>query len=374
MSSLVRSSLSDNERNIRINALVCVFLVWCLSGVAAFFSHLTTSEAPNLSTQHASFSASAHNQKQHPAYHGEGGRGMSFIYYINSCPRAYDVVRERMQFYMSQDPSNAAGILRIFYHDCFVQGCDASVLLEREGASEQSATPNLGSLRATSFRIINEIKASLEVACPGVVSCADTLALAARDAIFMVGGPWIPILTGRMDSTTAASNRLVTANIPPPTLGFLGLKQKFAAKGLNVKDLVALSGAHTIGQTHCHVVNTQLMPTVSTDLSPPFAANLSEICLSHPVALRSHLTVHLDGITPNTFDNAFFKNVLMKRAIFHSDAALLNDEEATYHVRAFASNQADFFQQFSLSFLKMSQIGVLTADEGEVRMSCTIPN
>lgn len=382
MTSTVRLFICDHERNNGVGGLVCVFLVWCLSCVAAFFTHGATWEAPNLSTEHSpSFQAIPHNPKQPTGHHRhdhrvEGMQGMSYIYYITSCPRAYDTVRERMQFYLSQDRGHAASILHVFFHDCFVQGCDASVLLDREGSiSEQNAPSNLNSMRATSLRIINEIKASLEVACPGVVSCADTLAIAARDAVFMAGGPWIPIQTGRKDSTRAASSLRVAASIPAPTLGFLELKQRFAAKGLNVQDLVALSGAHTIGQTRCQAANTQLTPTASMDLSPPFAANLSKICLSEDqAASRSHLTLHLDGSTPNTFDNAFYKNVLKKTVIFHSDAALLHDEEAAYHVRTFASSQATFFQQFSLSFAKMSQIGVLTGDEGEVRMSCTIPN
>ncbi|MCO5590853.1 hypothetical protein L7F22_044828 [Adiantum nelumboides] len=316
-------------------------------------------------------------QRRTGKYPGQGGgTGMSYIYYLNSCPRTYDIVRERMQFYISEDPSQAAGILRLFFYDCFVQGCDASILLERPEGSERSASLYLKSLRATSLRIIDEIKASLEVTCPGVVSCADTLALAARDAIFMVGGPWIPILTGRKDSVVAALNQTVTASIPPPTLGFSKLKRMFVSKGLSVKDLVALSGAHNIGQAHCGVVVLQLRPIVSEDLDPAFGANLSQICLArrNAVTSKSHLTVHLDSLTPTTFDNAFFKNVLNKQAIFHSDAALLDDEESLSYVRSFALNQAHFFKQFHLSFLKMSQMGVLTNGEGEVRMSCTMPN
>ncbi|KAI5076115.1 hypothetical protein GOP47_0008180 [Adiantum capillus-veneris] len=286
---------------------------------------------------------------------------------------AHIIVEE--EFYISQDPSQAAGILRIFFQDCFVQGCDASLLLERPEGSERSATSDLNSLRATSVRIINEIKASLEVACPGVVSCADTLALAARDSIFMVGGPWIPILTGRKDSIVAASNQTVMASVPVATLGFSELKRLFASKGLSVKDLVALSGAHTIGQTHCGLAVSQLTPTMSRDLSPAFGANLSQICLAyHPAARKSHLTVHLDSLTPDSFDNAYFKNVLKKQAIFHSDAALLDDNEGLSYVRSFALSQAQFFKQFHLSFLKMSQIGVLTNVEGEVRMSCGLAN
>eukprot|EP00250_Pteridium_aquilinum_P004563 c14769_g1_i1 orf=187-534(+) len=115
MNPLERDCFIHHE-NIRIKALVAVFLLWCLPGVAAFFSyHKMLEEAPNVNTERASFWAGVRNMKQHSAYHATGGGGgLSYIYYINSCPRAYDVVRERMHFYISQDPSHAAGILRVF--------------------------------------------------------------------------------------------------------------------------------------------------------------------------------------------------------------------------------------------------------------------
>ena len=67
----------------------------------------------------------------------------------------------------------------------FLQGCDASVLLNSKGKNkaEKDAAANL-SLHA--FYVIDNAKKALEAACPGVVSCADILALAARDAIVLV--------------------------------------------------------------------------------------------------------------------------------------------------------------------------------------------
>jgi peroxidase len=66
--------------------------------------------------------------------------------------------------------------------DPSLQGCDASVLLNATGGNEaeKDAAPNL-TLR--SFGFIDRIKAIVEKECPGVVSCADILALAARDSV-----------------------------------------------------------------------------------------------------------------------------------------------------------------------------------------------
>lgn len=67
-----------------------------------------------------------------------------------------------------------------------LQGCDASVLLDDSSAivSEKNAGPNKNSLRG--FKVIDEIKAKLEKACPHTVSCADILALSARGATVLV--------------------------------------------------------------------------------------------------------------------------------------------------------------------------------------------
>lgn len=69
-------------------------------------------------------------------------------------------------------------------HICMMyeQGCDGSVLLNGS-TSEKTAIPNQ-SLRG--FQVIDGVKAAVEKACPGVVSCADILALVARDAVSLV--------------------------------------------------------------------------------------------------------------------------------------------------------------------------------------------
>jgi len=114
--------------------------------------------------------------------------GLSFDFYKRTCPKAESIVRSFVQDAVRRDVGLAAGLLRLHFHDCFVQGCDASVLLDGSatGPGEQQAPPNL-TLRPTAFKAINDIHDRLQKECGGaVVSCSDVLALAARDSVVVV--------------------------------------------------------------------------------------------------------------------------------------------------------------------------------------------
>jgi peroxidase len=68
-----------------------------------------------------------------------------------------------------------------------IQGCDASVLLDDTPTflGEKTAFPNNNSIRG--FEVVDQIKTAVTKACRrDVVSCADILAIAARDSVAIV--------------------------------------------------------------------------------------------------------------------------------------------------------------------------------------------
>uniref|UniRef100_A0A0E0DZN5 peroxidase n=1 Tax=Oryza meridionalis TaxID=40149 RepID=A0A0E0DZN5_9ORYZ len=193
---------------------------------------------------------------------------MSADYYSKTCPRADRIIADVLAQKQISNPTTAAGVLRLFFHDCFVGGCDASVLVASTAAarSERDADVNL-SLPGDAFDALARAKAALEVECPGVVSCADLLAVAARDLVTMTGGPYYPLRLGRKDGLSSSPSA-PDAEIPHANLTVPRLVAVFAAKGFTVQDLVALSGAHTLGFSHCKEKGNNQLSQSSLLLKP----------------------------------------------------------------------------------------------------------
>lgn len=118
----------------------------------------------------------------------------------------------------------------------FEKGCDGSILLKYEG-SERNAQ---ASKTLRGYEVIDDIKAEVEKQCPKTVSCADILTTAARDATVELGGPYWPVPYGRKDGTISIGSE--TEIIPKGHENVTSLIEFFQSKGLNVFDLVVLSG------------------------------------------------------------------------------------------------------------------------------------
>ncbi|KAI3867398.1 hypothetical protein MKX03_036525 [Papaver bracteatum] len=293
-------------------------------------------------------------------------------FYFRTCPQAESIVRATVQTHVNANPRLAPGLLRMHFHDCFVRGCDASVLID--GASTEKTTrPNL-SLRG--YEVIEDAKKQIEAICPGVVSCADILALAARDSVVLSDGPSWPVATGRRDGRVSLASD--TTNLPDVTDSVDVQIQKFADKGLDIKDVVSLVGGHTIGTTACSFVRYRLYNVDSTTgadplIDPLFVQTLRDLCPADGDPTRR---IAFDTGSEDRFDSSFFENLRNGRGVLESDQRLWTDSATQHVVRRFSGpfrglSRLLFNVEFSQSMGKMGNVGVKTGLEGEIRKVCS---
>nr|CAB3473148.1 unnamed protein product [Digitaria exilis] len=296
-------------------------------------------------------------------------------YYNNTCPTAEQIVRAEVKKAVSTNAGTGAGLIRLLFHDCFVEGCDASVLLdatEDNPQPEKQGMPNRGSLRG--FEVIDAAKDAIEATCPGTVSCADILAFAARDASYFLSAYAIDfdMPAGRLDGRNSSADETL-AYLPKPTADLSDLVTKFADKGLDESDMVVLSGAHSVGRAHCTSVQDRLGN--GTDMDPSYNRWLRNKCLiTGPSDPANNATVRQDTMTGKVLDSQYYTNVLAHRVLFNSDAALLASPETATMVGDYANGDGQWESMFEAAMVKMAAIDVKDATNGEIRINCRSVN
>nr|UBZ25209.1 L-ascorbate peroxidase [Chlamydomonas sp. UWO 241] len=174
------------------------------------------------------------------------------------------------------------------------------------------------------WRLVTTAEDQLKGTVAEGVSRADLVALVGARAVALCGGPVIPVPIGRVDARVAdPANRM-----PGENLSAADLKANFAAKGITVREMVALSGAHTIG-------------------GKGFGQ-------------------------ADVFDNAYYTSLLARPWLdkdnkmasmigLPSDHVLPDDEECLPIIQEYANDQAAFFEAFSAAYVKMCGLGVTWA-------------
>ncbi|KAK6937050.1 hem peroxidase [Dillenia turbinata] len=294
-------------------------------------------------------------------------------FYSSTCPNLLTIVRKQVQNAIKTETRMAASLLRLHFHDCFVDGCDGSVLLDGSDG-EKFAGPNLNSARG--FEVVDAIKSAVESQCSGVVSCADILAIAARDSVLLSGGPSWKVLLGRRDGLVANQTGANT-NLPSPFDTLDTIITKFANVGLNNTDVVALSGAHTIGLARCVTFSNRLYNFSTTDAVDPtldtaMAADLQSLC---PVNGDGNKTTSLDRNSTDLFDSHYFTNLVNNKGLLSSDQILFSSDEASSTTKAIVeryTNSSIFFTDFVNSMINMGNISPLTGSNGQIRTNCRV--
>ncbi|GAV80767.1 peroxidase domain-containing protein [Cephalotus follicularis] len=226
----------------------------------------------------------------------------------------YVLIKEAVRKVMSK--GKAAGVLRLAFHDAGTfevsedsGGMNGSVLYELD-------RPENAGLKK-SVKILEKAKSQVDALKP--VSWADMIAVAGAEAVSVCGGPLIPVRLGRLDLMEPDAE----GKLPQESLDASGLKQCFQKKGFSTQQLVALSGAHTLG-------------------SKGFG-------------------------NPTVFDNSYYKILLEKSWLssagmssmigLPSDRALVEDNECLRWIKTYAENQNMFFEDFKNAYIKLVDSG-----------------
>nr|ACS49596.1 peroxidase [Oryza alta] len=329
-------------------------------------------------------------------------------FYSKSCPTAESTVASAVRQFADADSTILPALVRLQFHDCFVKGCDGSVLIKGGGSNKAAEVDNNKHQGLRGLDVVDSIKQQLEAECPGVVSCADIVVLASRDAIAFTGGPSFDVPTGRRDGKTSS---LRDADVLPDVKDSIDvLRSKFAANGLDDKDLVLLScnhiftsssscivdhgselnhgrwrrtliaAAHTVGTTACFFLQDRLynfpLPGGGRGADPTipegFLSELQSRCAPGDFNTR----LPLDRGSEGEFDTSILRNIRNGFAVIASDAALYNATATVGVVDTYSSMLSTFLgpyfrQDFADAMVKMGSIGVLTGGAGEVRKVCS---
>ncbi|PQQ01937.1 peroxidase 10 [Prunus yedoensis var. nudiflora] len=180
------------------------------------------------------------------------------------------------------------------------------------------------------------------------------------NSVLTQGGPFWPVPLGRRDGTTA-SEKAVNEQLPSPIEPLENITAKFTSKGLDIKDVVVLSGGHTLGFAQCFTFKRRLFdfdgsgkPDPTLDSSA--LTNLRSICPQKDSA-NSNLAP-LDS-TNLKFDNAYYTNL-----------ALVKDPNTAAMVNSYSANPFLFSNDFAASMVKLGNVGVLTGKDGQIRKKC----
>ncbi|KAL8228898.1 hypothetical protein R6Q57_013798 [Mikania cordata] len=155
------------------------------------------------------------------------------------------------------------------------------------------------------------------------ITYADLYQLAGVVAVEVTGGPTVDFVPGRKDSKISPKE----GRLPNATKGAPHLREIFYRMGLSDKDIVALSGGHTLGRAHAD----------RSGFEGPWTRE------------------------PLKFDNSYFVELLKGESEgllkLPTDIALLDDPVFRPFVELYAKDEDAFFNDYAISHKKLSELG-----------------
>ncbi|XP_039135851.1 peroxidase 21-like [Dioscorea cayenensis subsp. rotundata] len=268
-------------------------------------------------------------------------------FYSESCPQAEDIVKEEVEKLYHKHGNTAVSWVRNLFHDCMVKSCDASLLLEDTSStiSEQNSPRSFG---MRNFKYVKVIKDALEKECPNTVSCADIVALSAREGVVMLKGPYFNMRTGRRDSKESYSQDVINS-IPNHNDSLSFILSRFQSIGINAEGTTAL-------------------------FRSIYAEYLKGRCPSPEPDPKAVAYARNDRDTPMIIDNMYYKNLLKHKGLMLVDQQLVTDPSTSQFVEKMAVDNDYFYEKFTEALLLMSENNPVTGDEGEIRKDCRFVN
>ncbi|KAG6546386.1 hypothetical protein Mapa_012126 [Marchantia paleacea] len=282
-----------------------------------------------------------------------------------SCPHAESMITKSVNQSLVGDLRFAAGLIRLQFHDCFVEGCDGSVLLDGADAEKTAAANDF----LSDFEVVDAAKTAVQAICPGLVSCADILAYAARDSTVELNGTGWKVQGGRNDGVVSSA-ATAEAQLPSPDLDLSGLIASFARRGLSKDQMVILSGSHTVGVDDCEKIQSRLYNFNNTNTTDPslntkYAAELKNSCPQQ--TFNQSVLLFMDVITLGQFDSNFYKTLQQRKGLFTSDHSLFEDPRTTNLVQSLTRDSI-FEPSFGQAMRPLAAVGIKTS--GQIRKDC----
>ncbi|GMN30721.1 hypothetical protein TIFTF001_046446 [Ficus carica] len=266
-------------------------------------------------------------------------------------PQVESVISRAAARSFASNPKFAAVFIRLFFHDCFINGCDASILLDSTPTGEP-----VEKISPANDKTIKEKRSSSR------------------------GFPYYRIQGGRRAGLTSRASDVIE-NLPFPTMTVDTMIELYARKGFTIEDMAVLAGAHSIGNVHCKMFDYRLYLNLTDTKVPPvepwFAANLKTKCLPPRLGTteeRDDAIVKFDPATPFTLDSFFYITLLRGRGLLESDQVLVSDPQTRRIVREMAFYPGAWIRKFVQAMIKMGTLDMLTGDEGKIRRNCRVFN
>ncbi|XP_037430818.1 peroxidase 5-like [Triticum dicoccoides] len=301
-------------------------------------------------------------------------------------------VRTEVENAIKSNPGVGAALIRLVFHDCWVNGCDGSVLLDQTPSGSNTEKKAINNMGLDGFSLVDTIKSKLG----NSVSCADIVVFAGRDAARYLSGGKIAytVPSGRKDGIVSSA-AAADAILPQSTFEFQQLKDNFAKKNFTQEELVILSGAHSIGVSHLSSFQDRLNGTTATPINDSYKqalvadieAQKNSQNTQDPIEKNNirdmslkfqndsgYDTTGVNTAAKGALDNSYYHANLQNRVLFKSDWVMRTDIKAGGDMAEYMNNATKWNNDFAATMVKLSKLPAEGSTHYEIRKNCRVTN